>query len=169
MISEKDIRRFSYGDKHLKQFLRPQLKEEVNDINSWLPEYEQYYNVNPQDIFISKLVQEGKERLKILEVLLEQDFYERIWKDNRERCSQCGWILQESYGCYMSFLVCKNPVCRTRSALSEKKWQEERERIREIQNKHFRGKGESEDAIEGRAYFRERPEKPKKLIEEAKK
>ena len=110
-MNEKDIKRFNQGDKYIKSLLRPELEEEVKNLNSWLPEYERYCDTNLQDAIIRKLVQKGRERLKILKMLLEQDFYERIWNDDREKCPQCGWILQESYGCYMSFLVCKNPIC----------------------------------------------------------
>lgn len=110
-MHEKEIKRFNQGDKYLKSLLRPELEEEVNNLNLWLPEYERYYDLNPQDILIGTLVQKGRERLKTLKILLGQDFYERVWNDNREKCSQCGWVLQESYGCYMSFLVCKNPIC----------------------------------------------------------
>ena len=68
---EKTIRRFIYGDKYLKQLLRPQLEEEVNNLNLWLPEYERYYNTNSQDILIGTLIQEGREKLKTLKMLLE--------------------------------------------------------------------------------------------------
>ena len=70
MINEKDIRRFTYGDKYLKQLLKPQLEEEVNNLNLWLPDYERYYNLNPKDTPIGSLIQEGREKLKTLEALL---------------------------------------------------------------------------------------------------
>lgn len=76
-MNEKDIKRFSHGDKYIKSLLRPELEEEVNNLNSWLPEYERYYDLNPQDILTGTLVQEGRERRKILKMLLEQDLYER--------------------------------------------------------------------------------------------
>jgi len=116
MLHKKVITQFERGDKYLKNLLRPLLEEEIINLNLWLPEYEQYCNVNPQDTFINQTVQKGKERLKTLKVLLERDYYGRIWNDDRERCPQCGWILQEGYGCYMSFFVCKNPICRTKNS-----------------------------------------------------
>ena len=117
MLHKKVITQFDHGDKYLKILLRPQLEEEIINLNLWLPEYEQYCsNVNPQDTFINQILQKGKEKLKTLKVLLERDYYGRIWNDDRERCSQCGWILQEGYGCYMSFLVCKNSICRTKNS-----------------------------------------------------
>lgn len=71
MINEKDIRRFIYGDKYLKQLLRPQLEEEVNNLNSWLPDYEQYHDTNPQDAIIDLIIQAGRRKLKILKMILE--------------------------------------------------------------------------------------------------
>ena len=76
MVSEKDIKRFRHGDKYLKQLLRPELEKEIINLNSGLPEYERYYDANPQDALIGTLIQKGREKLKILEGLLEQDLME---------------------------------------------------------------------------------------------
>jgi len=72
-MNEKDIKRFIHGDKYLKSLLRLQLEEEINNLNLWLPEYKQYYDVNPGDTRIGVLIQNGEERLKILEMLLKDD------------------------------------------------------------------------------------------------
>lgn len=72
-MNEKDIRQFIHGDKYLKQLLKTQLEEEINNLNLWLPEYERYHDTNPRDKCISTLLQKGKERLRILELLLIQD------------------------------------------------------------------------------------------------
>ena len=69
---EKDIERFRHGDMYLKQLIRPNLEKEVKNLNSWLPGYERYYNLNPQDTIIGTLIQKGRKNLKILEALLEQ-------------------------------------------------------------------------------------------------
>ena len=76
MISEKDIKRFKHGDKDLRQLLRPELEKETINLNSWLPEYERYYDANPQDALIGTLVQKGREKLKILKGFLKQNLTE---------------------------------------------------------------------------------------------